>query len=56
MSLKEELASVVVKSPFDISKIKEQDVESMKKDLADTIKAKNLEIKKGSEFKVSISN
>ncbi|MBU1198590.1 MAG: valine--tRNA ligase [Nanoarchaeota archaeon] len=55
MSLKEELKKVSVETPFDFSKLPKQDFESLKQDLLRTIKAKELELKVGKEFKIKIS-
>ncbi|MBN2459019.1 valine--tRNA ligase [Candidatus Woesearchaeota archaeon] len=54
MSLKQELARVVVELPFDISQFKEAELKAWKADLMSTIVAKELELKKGNELKVSV--
>jgi valyl-tRNA synthetase len=54
MSLKQELAKVVVELPFDFSKLKESELKGWKADLMSTIVAKELELRKGNELKVAI--
>ena len=55
MSLKDELAEVIVETPCELSKLKDNEVKGFKQDLINTIKAKKLEIKQAKEFKVKIS-
>jgi hypothetical protein len=54
MSLKQEVANVIVESPVDFKKLKKQELEAWKEDVINTIKAKELEINPGKEFKISI--
>jgi len=54
MSLKQEMAKIVVESPADLKKLKKQEFEAWKEDVVNTIKAKEFEIKPGKEFKISI--
>jgi valyl-tRNA synthetase len=54
MSLKQELAKIVVESPVDLKKLKKQELEAWKIDVVNTIKAKEFEIKPSKEFKIRI--
>jgi valyl-tRNA synthetase len=61
MSLKEEVAKVVVETPVNMVNLKKVKVTELKlkaweEDVLNTIKAKALEIKPGKEFKVEIKN
>jgi len=56
MSMKQELAKVSVETPFDLGKMKEAEMQSLKEDVMNTVQTKNLEIKPGKELKVDISS
>ena len=54
VSLKEEVDSVGVEAPFDLKKLKDNEAKGLEQDIINTIKAKELEIKSGKEFKINI--
>jgi valyl-tRNA synthetase len=54
MSLKQELAKVIVESPVDLRTLRKEEFEAWKEDIINTIKAKEFEVKPGKELKIKI--
>jgi valyl-tRNA synthetase len=54
MSMKQELASILVKTPVVLSKLKDSELQEWTADIVHTINAKEFELKSGDEFKVEI--
>lgn len=56
MSLKQELAKVMVESPVDFKKLKKEELEAWKDDIISTVKAKEFDIEMGNELNVRIED
>lgn len=56
MSLKQELAKVMVESPVDFKKLKKEELEAWKDDIISTVKAKEFDIETGNELNVRIED